>query len=170
MVVRREVDKEKRQDEYAVTMAEQTDEPELRELLSGHDLAVYGNVEDYVVLKAKGSICAAAKLVPIDKNSYHLEVFGVKSGLQGKGVGGCLLSEIIKSPWKYSCSLGEGSEQRVYRITTVARGEAAGFYKRYGFQPYSFAALPPPYDKQCDECEDRVCCKPMPLVYEKKGR
>lgn len=169
MALRRKVGGEKRWDGYIVTMAELADEPELRKVLSEHDLAVCGDAEDYAVLKVNGVVCAAARLVPVGRNSYHLEVFGVRGELRGKGAGGYLLSEIINNPWRYSRSSEKGSEQ-FYRITTVARGDAVMFYQKYGFKPYTFAALPPPYNTQCEGCQDRQTCRPVPMVYEKKGR
>lgn len=156
-------------DKAVVALSGNADEADLKELLAEHDLAVRGDVSDYVVLKIDGRLCAVGRLVLSGRKCFHLEVFGVKDELRGRGIGGYLLSEIIKRPWEY-CSETEGDGYyKSYRLTTVARGDATGFYEKHGFRAFSFDALPPPYNTQCDDCPDRETCKPLPMVLE-KGR
>jgi N-acetylglutamate synthase-like GNAT family acetyltransferase len=150
-----------------VALSTIADEADLKELLAEHDLAMLGNMSDYVLLKIDGRLCAMGRLVLSGKNCFHLEVFGVKNELRGKGIGSYLLSEIIKKPWEY-CSETKGNGYcKPSRLTTVARGNAASFYEKHGFRAFSFDALPPPYNTQCDGCPDWEACQPLPMVLEK---
>lgn len=151
-----------------VALSGKIDEADLKEILAEHDLAVRGDVSDYVVLKIDGRLCAAGRLVLSGRNCFHLEVFGVRGELRGRGIGGRLLSEIIKRPWKYCREAEGGGDYKSYRLTTVARGGAANFYQQHGFREFSFDALPPPYNTQCDDCPDREACRPLPMVLEKE--
>ncbi|NPV30103.1 MAG: GNAT family N-acetyltransferase [Firmicutes bacterium] len=150
--------------EYIISFARKADEEGVRRLLSEHKMGMLGEVEDYVVLKSAGEVCAVGRLVQTGKDYFHLEVFGVKNGLRRKGVGGLLLSKIISSPGEYCrcASIVPGA----YKVTTVARGEAASFYIKHGFRPCSFSNLASPYDVQCDDCPDRGTCRPLPMMFE----
>ena len=55
---------------------------------------------------------------------------------------------------------------RFFKITTVSKGKAVDFYKKYGFKSCGFASLAPPYNTQCDECVDFEICNPLPLVFK----
>ena len=58
-----------------VALSTIADEADLKELLAEHDLAMLGNMSDYVLLKIDGRLCAMGRLVLSGKTA-HLEVLG----------------------------------------------------------------------------------------------
>ncbi|UWG98200.1 GNAT family N-acetyltransferase [Dehalobacter sp. DCM] len=148
-----------------IVFANQGDEEALREILLEYDMDISGDIEDHIVIKDKTEIMGGAKIGIYD-HRFYLEVFGVKSDSRGQGLGGILLSELIKHPWKYcaECQTDPLSESR-FIMTTVARGTASGFYKTYGFESCSFSEIPEPFRDQCDFCPTKDDCNPIPMIY-----
>jgi N-acetylglutamate synthase-like GNAT family acetyltransferase len=154
--------------EMEILFAQPKDEEELRAILIEHHMDIAGNVEEHVILKQDGVILAGGKVSELEDDLYHLEVFGVKQDVRGSGAGTMLLTRMVGEPWKYSLSPATGGKEK-YRITTVARGEAVNFYKKCGFEPYSFSELAWPYSEQCDDCPERDECNPIPMIYKGGG-
>lgn len=148
-----------------IVFADQYDEEKLREILWEYDMDISGDIEDHVVIKDNDQVMAGAKIGNYD-NHFYLEVFGVNNDNRGQGIGGILLSEIIKHPWKYCKDLqSEQFSESRFQITTVARGSASGFYKSYGFAPCSFSEIPEQFREQCDACPTKDDCNPIPMIY-----
>jgi N-acetylglutamate synthase-like GNAT family acetyltransferase len=154
--------------QHIITCAEKIDEEEVRILLIEQGLDISGDIEDQVLLKSQGQICAAGKLNQTGNDKFHLEVFGVRKDMVNTGVGRELLNALTGQPWKY-CHLNQepfGS----YQVTTVAKGGAEGFYEKAGFKPCSFSDLADIYIEQCDMCPDRgITCQPAPMIWRKRG-
>ncbi|HWP95404.1 MAG TPA: hypothetical protein VN426_00995 [Syntrophomonadaceae bacterium] len=151
--------------ELNIMYAEKYDELEAQEMLGEVNLALSGDIEDHVVLKTSGVISAVGKLVYESNHRFHLEVFGVRNDQRGSGWGRGLLTNLTAMPHKHCRSYYEDQLEGLYTITTVAKGESAGFYGRYGFSPISFSDLSDMYIEQCNHCPDRNTCQPVPLIF-----
>lgn len=136
----------------------------LQEILWEHDMGLAGDIGEHVVLKENGDIVAGAKIIYLGEDIFHLEVIGVKKGLEGKGFGNILLQELITNPWQYS--LNESQNENSFRITTVSKGEKKGFYQHLGFIPCDFSELLSPYNEQCNGCPEMAECNPVPMIFK----
>lgn len=147
-----------------IAFGEPADERELRGILldTGMDLA--GDIEEHIVLKRGPEILAGGRLYQADEDLFHLLVFAVAEEERGRGTGQRLLRELSARPWAY-CREAVEPASGPYRITTVAKGEAAAFYMKGNYQACDFSQVPVPFDSQCEECPDRTACKPVPLVF-----
>lgn len=150
--------------EYTISFAAKVDEERVRELLVEHGMDIAGEIEGHVIIRQAGNIYAAGKLMPVDKEHFHLEVLGVDNNKRRSGLGGLLLTEFTRQPWKYCLPASEPVSGQ-YTITTVAKGDAAGFYLKQGFKPGSFSMLAFPYNVQCDACPERETCGPQAMVF-----
>jgi N-acetylglutamate synthase-like GNAT family acetyltransferase len=154
--------------ERTIAYAKIAEQEDVERLLLEYDMGISGDIGEYVVVKTAAGVCAVGKLLQVQQNCFYLEVMGVSNGLRKAGLGGFLLSELIHDPWRY-CRSAEGMPSANYLINTIARGEAAAFYKRHGFKPGSFSILMPPYSYQCEDCPDRETCAPVPMIFEAGG-
>lgn len=144
------------------------DEESLAEILAGHQMGLVGEPEEHVVLRgADGSILGGAMLSCWDGMCYHLEVFGIRAGENGQGLGSTLITPMMENPRKF-CRRFYGEEgveeDEVVHMTTVSRGSARPFYERHGFEPCTFEQLPELYLNQCSTCPDREACEPVPML------
>jgi len=147
-----------------IVFARAADEDALRTILTEPGMDLAGGIEDHVVLKEGNQIIAGGMLYQVGADSFHLLVLAVAAQDRGRGAGRRLLREICARPWRY-CRETAGVRRGPYWITTVARGKAAMFYNKCGFQKCDFSRLPPPFDRQCEECPDKKECGPAPLVF-----
>lgn len=148
-----------------IGFAEHKDEDALREILWEYGMDTSGVVEDYVVLKEKDQVLAGGKIVEDREKGFFLEVFGVKKEHQQQGLGGELLGKIVSHPWKFCKNpISEPIDKGLFVLTTLSRGAATGFYKKYGFSPCDFAQIPEPYRQQCDCCPEKESCSPVPML------
>lgn len=134
------------------------------EIFIEHGMDVYGDIDEHLILRENKEICAVAKLVQTGERSFHLENLAVASTRQQQGFGGKLLETITDEPWS-CCQPSSRPIGGSYRVSTVARGSAVGFYTRYGYQIGDFASLDLTYQNQCDECPDREHCSPVPMFF-----
>lgn len=141
--------------------------PELEALLTEAGMGLWGAPEEYVIMKNADRIVGCAKLVFTGLNTFHLETLVINPEVRGRGWGEAFLLELLRRPWAY-CERTRYMpflQEEAYRITVVARGAVAGFYRRYGFRDYTFEGLPSPYREQCDGCEEFPGCNPVPLRF-----
>ena len=148
-----------------ILFAEKKDEEDLREILSLHSMDLAGAIEDHLIVKENDEVVGGGKMVEFQKNHFFLEVLGVKPEKLKEGIGTIILTEMIKSPWKYAKVVREDTEIRVpYRIMTTAKGPASVFYQKHGFTRCSFSDLPETYQEQCTSCPDWEECNPVPMI------
>lgn len=146
-----------------IAFAGPADEEELKGLLTGTGMDLAGDVTEHVVLRQGDRILAGARLFQVDDELFHLMVFAVAAAERGRGTGRAFLRELGACPWAYCReALPVGGP---YRVTTVAKGTAAGFYNQVGYRECGFAQLPAPFDEQCAICPDREQCSPVPMVF-----
>jgi GNAT superfamily N-acetyltransferase len=148
-----------------ISFAGPADEDKLRGMLTATGMDLAGEVVEHVVLREGAEILAGGRLYQADEDLFHLLVFAVAERDRGRGTGRRLLRELCERPWQYCRDAAEppgGS----YRVTTVARGEAAAFYKRCDYRVCEVSLLPPPFDRQCEDCPDREPCGPVAMVFE----
>ncbi len=150
--------------ETMIRYAYPEDEEQLRDLLVSYDMDLAGDIEEHVVAQLGDQIIAGGMLSRIDHDLFHLEVFAVSDQWQRTGAGRLLLSSMVENPWLF-CH--DTSPVQIFKITTVARGDAVPFYIHCGFQTCSFPELISPYDEQCQACPNREGCQPVPMIFRR---
>ena len=149
----------------SIEFASKQDIEEVQALLEDLGLGLSGNIEDHVVLRTEGVVCAAGKLHQTDINHFHLEVLGVGNDHHGNGLGTTLLSVLTSTPWNY-CHHVVVPASGYYEVTCVAKGDAVHFYEKLGFKAYEFSYLASQYYVQCNNCPDRETCRPLPMIFK----
>lgn len=146
-----------------IEFAGPADEARLKEIFTAADMDLAGEAEEHVVVRRGGAVVAGGRLYQAEEDLFHLLVFAVAAAERGRGTGRRLLAALAAHPWEYCLEAvrPEGS----YRVTTMAKGAAAAFYKRVGFTVCDAAALPAPFGEQCRDCPDRDKCEPVPLEF-----
>lgn len=150
-----------------IRFAEKKDEKALQKIMAEYGMGVPGEIEDQLIIDKDGRVTAGSKLIQYAEDHFFLEVLGVNKEIKGQGYGGMLLGEITRDPWKCCknpISKPDGLDSTL--ITTIARGEAEGFYEKYGFRSCYFSQIPEPYRQQCAECPDQEECRPLPMMYK----
>jgi N-acetylglutamate synthase-like GNAT family acetyltransferase len=145
--------------------AEEKDEIQLREIMLDYGMDIPGDIEEQIIIKEGLEVLAGGKVVEYADSYFFVEVIGVKEEARDRGYGGILLKQITQNPWnccKYP--LTNLKNQDSFKIATIARGEAKGFYEKYGFEACDFSEIPVPYREQCIECPDKEECKPVPMI------
>lgn len=148
----------------AIIFAQSADEEEVRGLLLENGLDISGDIDDHVLIRMNGQVCAAGKLALTEDKHYHLEVLGVRRDLHQAGWGSLLLNALITTPWKY-CRPATPPIAGSYRVTLMAKEDADDFYVRHGFKPCQSSLLAAPYVEKCEACPDRETCGPTPMVF-----
>lgn len=147
-----------------ISFAGPADEDKLRGMLTATGMDLAGEVEEHVVFREGAEILAGGRLYQADEDLFHLLVFAVAERERGRGTGRRLLRELCERPWEY-CRDAAEPPGRSYRITTVAKGGAAAFYKCCDYRECEVSLLPPPFDRQCEDCPDREQCGPVAMVF-----
>lgn len=147
-----------------IGFAATSQEAELNEILQGHGMGLAGDIDEHVVLTESGKLLGGALIWQLGEALFHLLVLGVCPNGRGKGYGRRLLAEICADPWRYCRDVADRGGE-AYRITTMARGEAAPFYQKCGFAICTLSEIPDPFAGQCDECPDRAACNPAPMIF-----
>ena len=148
-----------------IVFANQNDEEELKEILWEYQMDLCGNIEEHLVIKDQDEVVAGSKIIEHEDSRFFIILLGVKKVYQNLGLGSLLLSKIIANPWSY-CKETRTSflSQKNIEITTIARGESADFYRRYGFIPCEFSNMPIMFREQCEQCPDIEECNPVPMI------
>ncbi len=152
-----------------VTFAKPADEGELYDILADTDMGLAGDIGEHIVLREGAAIRAGGRLYQADEALFHLMVFAVAGDERGRGTGRRFLRALTAGPWLH-CRGGVEPPGGSYRITTMAKGSATGFYARAGFRPCKAAQLPALFAGQCEGCPDREECGPVPMVYTGSSR
>ncbi len=147
-----------------ISFAGPADEEELRGMLTATGMDLAGEIEEHVVLREGAEILAGGRLYQADEDLFHLLVFAVAERERGRGTGRRLLRELSERPWEY-CRDAVEPPGGSFRVTTVAKGEAAAFYKRCDYRMCEVSQLPSPFDRQCEDCPDREQCAPVAMVF-----
>lgn len=148
-----------------ISFAGPADEEMLRSIMTATGMELAGEIEEHVVLREGAEILAGGRLYQADEDLFHLLVFAVAERERGRGTGRKLLRELCQRPWEY-CRDAVETSGGSYRVTTVAKGDAADFYKRCDYRVCEASELPPPFDRQCEDCPDREACGPVAMVFE----
>ncbi|MDT8899819.1 GNAT family N-acetyltransferase [Anaeroselena agilis] len=149
-----------------ITFAEPADEETLRTMFTAAGMDLAGEAEEHVVLRDGANILAGGRLYQADEDLFHLLVFAVAQGERGRGTGRRLMRELCERPWEY-CRDAVEPTGGTFRITTMAKGESAAFYKRCDYRECEASLLPPPFDSQCEDCPDCEQCGPVAMVYSR---
>jgi len=155
--------------DYKILFASDHDEEILRGILIDSNMDMAGDIQEHVLIKKNSEILGGGMLAQTGEDVFHLLVFAVGQQERSQGIGSLLLQELIKQPWKY-CLGATGITDNQYSVTTVAKGESSNFYKKNGFIACDFSTLSYPFNEQCDECPDRMDCKPVAMLYTGCGK
>lgn len=150
--------------DYQITFANSDAEEELRGIFLDSNMDIAGDIQEHVLIRKDDEIIGGGMLAQTNDKEFHLLVFAVKESARKHGIGRLLIEELIRQPWHY-CIDGSAVLERDHKVTTVAKGESAGFYKKIGFVPCTFADLAQPFNKQCLECPEINDCNPVAMVY-----
>lgn len=133
--------------------ARQGDRPAVRELMAGFDMVGDFTMENCRVAEVDGALAGFARVEYLEGNAY-LRPIVVDRAYQGRGIGKALLMDI----------LAQGED-----LIVIARGSAAGFYSRLGFELTEWLDIPRSYRDECNACPDLEDCRPIPLAYSQEN-
>jgi N-acetylglutamate synthase-like GNAT family acetyltransferase len=148
-----------------IRFATRRDQKKLQEICVAAGMDLAGEVEEHVVIKQDSVLIGGAMLAQTDNDAFHLLLIAVDETYRGNGSGGRLLQALLGDPWSCCRDALDGSGKS-YRVTTVARGTEAGFYRKHGFAPCDFADLADPFRDQCECCPDRDGCHPVAMRFD----
>ncbi|MEL7565524.1 MAG: N-acetyltransferase [Dehalobacterium sp.] len=149
-----------------IQFAEAKDEERLREILLDCGMDISGRIEDHLIIKEGDEIFAGGKVIEYQSNHFYLEILVVKGEKNGRGFGGYFLKTLVKDPGQFCKKLlSQSNDDGSYLITTISRGNASGFYQKYGFTECDFSQMPSQYQEQCIDCPDKENCNPVPMIF-----
>jgi len=154
--------------DYQISFACDHDEEKLQKIFIDSDMDMAGDIQEHVLIKKDNDIQGGGMLMETSKGVFHLLVFAMKQNSRSQGIGSQLLQELIKQPWKY-CLDGGNAVKGEYRITTVAKGKSANFYRKNGFSVCEFSMLDDPFNEQCTECPEQLECNPAAMQFASYG-
>ena len=108
--------------------------------------------EQFLVAEEEGKLASAVMLQRLGPDVY-LRAMAVHRAWQGRGLG----SQLVKA-------LVAGLDQ----VKLVARGSAAPFYQKLGFQPAAWDVIDASLRLECGDCPLLVDCKPVPMIFERE--
>jgi len=147
-----------------IQFAIRRDKKKLREICVAAGMDLAGKIEEHLVIKQDSILIGGAMLAQSDHDVFHLLLIAVDATCRSNGAGSQLLEEMLRDPWKCCRDALEGSGKG-YRVTTVARGMAAGFYHKHGFKHCDFTELADPFRDQCGTCHKRDDCNPVAMCF-----
>jgi len=106
--------------------AARRDKKKLREICVAAGMDLAGKIEEHLVIKQDSILLGGAMLAQSDHDVFHLLLIAVDATCRSNGAGSQLLQEMLRDPWKCCRDALDGSGKG-YRVTTIARGMAAGF-------------------------------------------
>jgi len=147
-----------------IQFAARRDKKKLREICVAAGMDLAGKIEEHLVIKQDSILLGGAMLAQSDHDVFHLLLIAVDATCRSNGAGSQLLQEMLRDPWKCCRDALDGSGKG-YRVTTIARGMAAGFYNKYGFERCDFTELADPFRDQCGTCHERDDCSPVAMCF-----
>ena len=117
-------------------------------VLASHYMGTDIDPVDFVVAEVDGRMLGAARLEWVGTDEAFLRPIVVATEARGMGLGRALLERLFGV-----CS----------GISVIARGDAVPFYRRLGFTVKDWSSVPGEYRDECEYCEDRAECRPMPM-------
>lgn len=97
------------------------------------------------------SVVGFVRIQVIDKVAYVSPVI-VSAAHRRQGIGCRLMRRVM----------AEADDVRF-----VARGHAVDFYRELGFVPVAWDALAPEMTQDCETCEVRASCQPLPMAWRR---
>lgn len=137
-------------DDYHVRWAIPADLPAITELMASYDMVGDITADECLVAVADRVLSGFAR-VELASGVPYLRPIVVAKDYHGRGVGRSLLQTLLN---------------KFPALRLVARGDAAGFYARFGYVPCSWADVYPPYTSECQHCPDLASCQPVPMSRE----
>ncbi len=123
------------------------DEPRIEALLAACGMAAEVDPHDCRLAETNGRVVGLVRLEWGDAVPY-IRPIAIAPGCRGQGLGRRLIESL----------LGEVDE-----LCAVARGESVGFYRQLHFEPIPWESVYAPFRDECDTCEDRAICSPVPM-------
>jgi N-acetylglutamate synthase-like GNAT family acetyltransferase len=150
--------------EYQIMFANSDAEEELRGIFLDSNMDIAGDIQEHVLIRKGDEIIGGGMLAQTDSKVFHLLVFAVKESARKNGIGRVLIEELLRQPWNY-CLDSSAVIKRDHKVTTVAKGKSAEFYKKLGFISCHFSDLAQPFNEQCLECPELDDCHPVAMVF-----
>ncbi|MDD2273060.1 MAG: GNAT family N-acetyltransferase [Desulfuromonadaceae bacterium] len=150
--------------DFQIMFANSDAEEELRGIFLDSDMDIAGDIQEHVLIRKDDEIIGGGMLAQTDDKVFHLLVFAVKESARKHGIGRLLIEELLRQPWQY-CIDSSAVLEKNHKVTTVAKGQSAEFYKKVGFVPCDFSDLAQPFHEQCLECPELDDCNPVAMVY-----
>jgi N-acetylglutamate synthase-like GNAT family acetyltransferase len=147
-----------------IQFATRRDKKRLREICVAAGMDLAGRIEEHLVIKQDSILIGGAMFTQSDHDVFHLQLIAVDASCRSSGAGSQLLQEMLRDPWSCCRDAVEGSGKG-YLVTTIARGTAASFYHKRGFEYCDFAELADPFRDQCGTCHERAGCNPVAMRY-----
>jgi N-acetylglutamate synthase-like GNAT family acetyltransferase len=147
-----------------IQFATRRDKKKLQEICVAAGMDLAGRIEEHLVIRQDSVLIGGAMLAQSDHDLFHLLLIAVDASCRSNGAASQLLQKMLRDPWNCCRDAVDGSGKG-YRITTVARGAAAGFYRKHGFEQCDFAELADPYRDQCGACPERQDCHPVAMRF-----
>lgn len=147
-----------------IQFATRRDKKKLREICVAAGMELAGKIEEHLVLKQDAILIGGAMLNQSDHDVFHLQLIAVDARCRSNGAGGQLLQAMLRDPWSCCRDAIDGSSKG-FRMTTVARGMAASFYHKHGFEHCDFTELAAPFRDQCGTCPERKDCNPVAMRF-----
>lgn len=133
-----------------IRMSTPADYPAIIRMGEAADMGTLDGFEDTLVAThPSGGIAAFCRLRIYD-GIAHVNPIVVDESLRGHGVGAALM---------------KAARERYGELRFVARGYAVGFYKFIGCTPVEWGEIAPEVASDCDDCEKRDECQPLPMKY-----
>lgn len=154
---------------YSIDFAAADAEKSLQAIFRASAMELAGDIDEHVLIRSEDDILGGGMLSQTGYREFHLLVFAVRQSQHRHGVGSNLLNALLRQPWRYCRDTVGTFDQEGYRITTVAKGKSAEFYRKNGFSACTFGELPVPFNRQCDSCPERAECLPVAMVFQGQG-
>lgn len=149
---------------YEIRFAGEADEATLQGIFLESDMGLAGEIDEHIVISRGDTVIGGGMLTQADTDSYHLIVFAISEDERTHGLGRLLLGKLLLQPWVF-CRDGNQPNGVSYKVTTVAKGKSAGFYRKLGFDSCDLADLAHPFAEQCGDCPEVEDCHPVAMVY-----
>jgi N-acetylglutamate synthase-like GNAT family acetyltransferase len=127
---------------------QEPDRPRIGELLAYYQMEADLDPVEFLVAEVDGLVVGAARLEWADGQVY-LRPLVIAAGWHQRGIGRALVSQLL------SKSTG---------LRVVARGNAAGFYERLGFERVNWEQVFPAFVGECQDCQYHQSCQPVPMA------
>lgn len=133
---------------FLLRKGDEPDRTAILELLASYEMEADLPPSEFVVAEIDGQVVGAARLEWEEQAAYVRPIL-IHSAWRGRNIGLALIRTVA---------------QNLPALHVVARGNAAGFYRKYGFKSMPWERVPERYRQECETCPALETCGPEPMV------